>query len=53
MGDTNTDMQTAINAGLHSVGVLWGFRKKDELISAGAKHIVSRPVEILDLIMGE
>ena len=28
IGDTATDIQTAKNAGLYSVGVLWGFRDK-------------------------
>lgn len=53
VGDTNTDMQTAINANLKKVGVLWGFRTKEELIKAGADYIVSRPEEIIDIIVGE
>jgi phosphoglycolate phosphatase len=49
-GDTNTDMETAIRAGILAVGVLWGFRTRDELLQAGAQVLVSRPAEILDLL---
>jgi len=31
VGDTATDMQTALRAGVTSIGVLWGFRDEDEL----------------------
>lgn len=48
LGDTNTDMQTANAAGMYAVGALWGFRDADELIRAGAKVLVKRPVELLD-----
>lgn len=50
VGDTGTDMQTARNAGVESIGVLWGFRTKEELIENGAVHIISKPVEILQFI---
>jgi len=50
VGDTATDIETAKNAGLTSVGVLWGFRDREELVSAGADHIISRPGEILAII---
>ena len=46
IGDTATDIETAKNAGLHSVGVLWGFRDEAELRMAGADTIVSDPMEI-------
>ncbi|MDD4069916.1 MAG: HAD family hydrolase [Candidatus Izemoplasmatales bacterium] len=50
VGDTETDILTSKNAKFCSVGVLWGFRKKDELVNAGADFIVEKPLEILDLI---
>ena len=31
VGDTGTDMETGKNSGIFSIGVLWGFRKEDEL----------------------
>ena len=36
VGDTGTDMQTATAAGMFAVGVLWGFRERDELAANGA-----------------
>lgn len=50
IGDSDTDMLTAKNAQLDSVGVLWGFRSYEELKNNGAKYIVSRPIEILNII---
>ncbi len=50
IGDTATDIETAKNAGICSVGVLWGFRDENELKSAGADIIVSHPLEIIDFI---
>lgn len=50
VGDTATDMQTASNAGLESVGVSWGFRPVSELKGAGAMHIIDKPAELLCLV---
>ena len=49
-GDSDVDMLTSVNAGVSGVGVLWGFRTADELEKSGAKYIVERPEEILNLI---
>ncbi len=51
VGDSGVDMQTAKNAGLTSAGVLWGFRKEDELRENGAKYICSSPEQILNIVM--
>jgi len=50
IGDTGVDMKTANDAGMYAVGVLWGFRKKDELLENGAKVLVKEPSEILKLL---
>ena len=50
IGDTNVDIRTAKNAGMESVGVLWGFRDEKELSEAGADHIINKPTEILEFI---
>ena len=50
LGDTNTDMQTAKDAGMFPVGVLWGFRQADELQAAGAKLLLNDPLELLNLL---
>lgn len=48
-GDTDTDMQTGTAAGMHSVGVLWGFRSREELLNNHAVSILEKPAEILEL----
>ena len=52
VGDSGVDMQTAKNAGLVSAGVLWGFRKREELTENGAMHICERPEDIAELVFG-
>jgi phosphoglycolate phosphatase len=49
VGDSDVDMLTAHNAGVTSVGVVWGFRGEKELIESGADHIVEHPSEILHI----
>lgn len=50
IGDTNVDIHTAKNAGIESIGVLWGFRDRTELEEAGADYIVDCPEKILDIV---
>ncbi len=50
VGDSGVDAQTAVNAGCIGVGVLWGFREREELVRNGATYIVERPAQILDII---
>lgn len=47
IGDTNTDMQTGAAAGMDTVGVLWGFRDRDELQAAHACALAEKPADIL------
>ena len=49
IGDTNVDIFTGKNAGIKTIGVLWGFRGIDELKDAGADYIVSKPAQIAEL----
>lgn len=49
IGDSDTDMETAKNAGVDSVGVTWGFRDKELLIETGAKYIAEKPLDILEI----
>lgn len=51
VGDSGVDMQTAVNAGITSCGVLWGFRQKEELIENGAAFICSDCLEIIRLVL--
>lgn len=48
LGDTGTDVMTGRSAGAFTVGVLWGFRKREELESHGADALISHPAELLD-----
>lgn len=51
VGDTAVDIETGKNMHAHTtVGVLWGFRKREELEGAGADVIVATPAEILEYI---
>jgi phosphoglycolate phosphatase len=50
VGDTSTDIKTGVAAGVDAVGVLWGFRRKKELVEAGAKYITNKPLEILNFL---
>jgi len=47
LGDTATDMHCAVNAGMHPVGALWGFRTQEELQESGAVEILRHPMDIL------
>ncbi len=51
-GDSGMDMAAAVNAGAVGVGVLWGFRTREELQRNGAAYIVSAPHEIKGIIEG-
>lgn len=50
MGDSAIDMQTASAAGMYPIGVLWGFRTADELLSGGAKVLIQKPSHLLWLL---
>ena len=49
VGDTATDIKTAKNADLTNIGVLWGFRDRNELEGAGADYIIDHPSEIVTI----
>ena len=49
VGDTATDMKTASASGIIGIGALWGFRERNELVSSGAKKVVDKPLQILEL----
>lgn len=46
VGDEPRDMAAAIKAGIHPVGVTWGFGSKESLVSAGAEIIINSPEEL-------
>lgn len=50
VGDSDVDLQTAANAGLPCISVLWGFRSRDFLIAHGATVLAETPRDILSLV---
>lgn len=52
VGDSGVDMQTAINAGVTSCGVTWGFRPRTELEGFNPDYIVEKAEEIADIANG-
>ncbi len=50
LGDSNVDMVTAKNSGVHPVGVTWGYRSREMLIEHGAELLIDEPREIIKLI---
>ena len=49
VGDSDVDIQTAANAGIPCISVLWGFRDRDFLLSHGATTLISSPSELLSI----
>ncbi len=50
LGDTNTDMKTAVNSEMYPVGATWGFRTADELTQNGAKTLIHHPTALLNIV---
>lgn len=53
IGDSDVDIFTAKNAGIASIGCLWGNRTEAELKQAGAKFLAKDAKDIVDIIRGE
>ena len=51
VGDGETDVETARNAGMRCVSVLWGYRTKEQLISAGAKIFAENYDELYKILL--
>ena len=47
VGDSEVDVLTAKNAGVPCLSVLWGFRDREMLMEAGAKHFCETPADLL------
>lgn len=50
IGDSVMDLETASNAGMHAIAVMWGFHDRDRLVEAGAKRIAANPKQLLELL---
>lgn len=49
-GDTEVDLKTAINAGIKKIAVLYGYRKKSDLINYHPDVFVKTPKELIKAI---
>jgi phosphoglycolate phosphatase len=47
VGDSDVDLETARNAALPCISVLWGFRSRDFLLAHGATTFAEHPADIL------
>lgn len=50
VGDSDVDMQTAVNAKVRAVGVSWGFRTPEVLRENGAACVIDKPEELLKML---
>ena len=50
IGDSEVDAATGRNAGLKTIGVLWGFRDRKTIETAGADDLIDRPDELLQFV---
>lgn len=50
VGDTSMDIAVGVNSGAYPVGVLYGFREKDELEAAGAKEFANNAQELRKIL---
>ena len=47
VGDSDVDIDTATNAGMPCISVLWGFRSREFLVQHGATQLIERPEELV------
>lgn len=50
VGDSSVDMDTGKAAGVKTLGVLWGFRGRQELLAHGADALLEKPEELLNYL---
>lgn len=50
IGDRTSDIKAGIENNMDTIGVLYGMDNKELLENAGAKFLVNRPIEILNII---
>lgn len=53
VGDTAMDIAAGVNSGAYPIGVLWGFRQREELENAGAKAFAENAEELKNILLGK
>ena len=51
IGDGEPDCQTAQRAGMAHIGVLWGYRSREELEAAGARNFAATPGQLVEMLL--
>lgn len=51
IGDSGVDMQTALNTGVESIGVTWGFRPREELLQYKPTYLANTAIEVENIIL--
>lgn len=51
VGDGDTDVQTASNAGMRCVSVLWGYRSREQLVCAGASLFAESFPQLKEMLL--
>lgn len=52
VGDGETDVRTALNAGMFGISALWGYRSKEQLTAAGATVFAQDFSELEKILLG-
>jgi|GEM_PF-255915 len=47
--DTTSDVEEALRCGIPSIGVTWGFHTAEQLLTAGARQVVTKPRDLLQI----
>ena len=50
VGDRKYDMEGGVKAGIHTIGVTYGYGSEEELRTAGAERIARTPRELMDIL---
>ncbi len=50
IGDSDVDVRTALNAGMHAIDVCWGYRPEQVLYGIGARAVAHTPKELESII---
>ena len=53
VGDRKFDMEGGVRAGIHTLGVTYGYGSEEELLASGAEQLAHTPREIADILCPE
>jgi phosphoglycolate phosphatase-like HAD superfamily hydrolase len=53
VGDAASDVQTGRNAGMISVGVLWGYHSREELAAEKPDFLIHAPADLLPIVASD